>query len=132
MPISRIAIAALVGFAATGAVAQDAIGKQEFMVACAGCHGETAKGDGPLAGLLSIETPDLTRMSENNGNAFPYEYAIWMIDGRKLIRVHGDGDMPVWGQRFQSSATSQRGETADMVARGRILSLIYYLESIQQ
>lgn len=129
---STIAIAALAIVAATGVVAQDALGKREFMVACAGCHGETAKGDGPLAGLLNVNTPDLTRMSENNGGEFPYEYALWMIDGRKLIRVHGDGDMPVWGQRFQSSATSQRGETADMVARGRILSLVYYLQSIQQ
>jgi hypothetical protein len=40
--------------------------------------------------------------------------------------------MPIWGERFQASATSQRGETADMVARGRILSLVSYLQSIQQ
>lgn len=129
---SIFAVAALVGVVATGAAAQDAVGKQEFMIACAGCHGETAKGDGPLAGLLKIGTPDLTRMTENNGGVFPYEYALWVIDGRKLIRMHGNASMPVWGERFQSSATSQRGETAEMIARGRILSLVYYLQSIQQ
>jgi len=129
---SVFAIAALAGVVATGVAAQDTIGEKEFMIACAGCHGETAKGDGKLAGLLKIDTPDLTRMSKNNGGEFPYEYAIWVIDGRKLIRMHGATDMPIWGERFQSSATSERGETAEMVARGRILSLVYYLQSIQQ
>lgn len=40
--------------------------------------------------------------------------------------------MPIWGERFRASATSQRGETEEMVARGRILSLVYYLQSIQE
>jgi hypothetical protein len=53
------------------------------------------------------------------------------IDGRDGVRAHGS-TMPIWGERFEASATSQRGETADMVARGRILSLIYYLQSIQE
>lgn len=129
---SVLAFATLVGVAATGVAAQDVIGEQEFMIACAGCHGETAKGDGPLADLLKIDTPDLTKLTENNGGEFPYEYALWVIDGRELIRMHGNTDMPVWGERFQSSVSSQRGETTDMVARGRILSLVYYLQSIQQ
>ncbi|GGE53657.1 c-type cytochrome [Actibacterium pelagium] len=124
--------AAALGLTASLATAEDAAGRQEYMIACAGCHGESAKGDGPLAGLLDIQTPDLTTLSATKGNgSFPFEYTIWMIDGRNIIRAHGQ-EMPVWGDRFQASATSQRGETADMVARGRILSLVYYLESIQQ
>lgn len=118
--------------AATGAVAQEESGRNEYMIACAGCHGASALGDGPLAGLLKIETPNLTTLSaEKGGGAFPYEYVLWMIDGRQIIRAHGDA-MPVWGDRYQLSATSQRGETAEMVARGRILSLVDYLKSIQQ
>ena len=130
--VARAAFAASVSVAATAVAAQETAGRNEYMIACAGCHGETALGDGPLAGVLNIETPNLTTLSaEKGGGTFPYEYVLWMVDGRKIIRAHGDA-MPVWGDRFQLSATSQRGETAEMVAKGRILSLVDYLSSIQQ
>jgi mono/diheme cytochrome c family protein len=115
-------------------LAQDATieaGAREYMVACAGCHGESGKGDGPLAGLLQIKTPSLTKITERTGGGdFPFNNTLKLIDGRD-VRAHG-GDMPIWGERFQASASSQRGETADMVGRGRILALVYYLESIQE
>ncbi len=106
-------------------------GEQEYMVACAGCHGESAMGDGPLADLLNISTPSLLELTQANDGSFPFEAILTTIDGRDGVRAHGS-TMPIWGERFQSSAASQRGETADMVARGRILSLVYYLQSIQQ
>jgi len=115
-------------------IAQDATieaGEREYLIACAGCHGETGMGDGPLAGLLEIETPNLTTITKRTGGGdFPFYNTLKLIDGRD-VRAHG-GAMPIWGERFQASATSQRGETADMVARGRILSLVSYLQSIQQ
>jgi mono/diheme cytochrome c family protein len=117
-------------FGVQSAVAESA-GEREYMIACAGCHGESGKGDGPLAGLLNIGTPDLTGLAARNDGVFPFEYTVFMIDRRDVIPVHGN-EMPIWGERFQASATSQRGETAEMVARGRILSLVYYLQSIQQ
>lgn len=122
--------AASLAMCATGAVAND-VGKQEYMAACAGCHGESGLGDGPLADLLKIETPNLTTINERHGNVgFPFYNTLKLIDGRE-VRAHG-GAMPIWGDRFQVSATSQRGETSEMVARGRILALVEYLESIQQ
>lgn len=106
-------------------------GQGEYMIACAGCHGESGMGDGPLAGLLEIETPSLTKITERTGGGdFPFYNTLTLIDGRD-VRAHG-GAMPIWGERFAASATSERGETADMVARGRLLSLVYYLESIQE
>jgi mono/diheme cytochrome c family protein len=123
--------AALAALAYAPASAQDVTGEYEYMVACAGCHGESGKGDGPLAGLLEIHTPDLTRLTHRAGGTFPYQNTILLIDGRNEVRAHGSA-MPIWGDRYQASATSQRGETADMVARGRILSLISYLQSIQE
>lgn len=119
--------------ATTGLMAQDReveLGMQEYRVACAGCHGESAMGDGPLAELLNISTPDLLTLAQSNDGEFPYEAILTTIDGRDGVRAHGSS-MPIWGERFQSSATSQRGETEEMVARGRILSLVYYLQSIQ-
>lgn len=132
-----LAAAAIAGLAATGVQAQESAGRQEYMIACAGCHGESAKGTGPIAGLLKIKTPDLTKMTARNGGKFPFEYAVWMIDGRKLIRTHGTADMPVWGDRFMASANKAESateipETRELIVRGRILSLVMYLESIQQ
>ena len=122
-------IAALV-LAGSSSFAETA-GEHEYVVACAGCHGESAMGDGPLAEILSISTPNLLSLSQANDGNFPYEAVLTTIDGRDGVRAHGS-TMPIWGERFLSSATSERGETADMVARGRILSLVYYLQSIQQ
>ncbi|WP_068112058.1 c-type cytochrome [Tropicimonas marinistellae] len=122
-----------VSLAPTALMAQERaaeLGQQEYLVACAGCHGESAMGDGPLADLLNISTPNLTELSQANDGSFPYEAILMTIDGRDGVRAHGS-QMPIWGERFQSSAASQRGETAEMVARGRILSLVYYLQSIQ-
>ena len=129
--LSGAAIAALI-LATTSVVAQEESGREEYMIACAGCHGESARGDGPLAGLLNIDTPDLTSLSETVGQGeFPFEYTLWVIDGRRIIRAHGS-EMPVWGDRYLASTASERGESEDMIVRGRVLSLVYYLESIQQ
>ena len=122
-------IAALV--LASGPAFAEVAGEREYMVACAGCHGESGMGDGPLAGVLNITTPGLTELSKAHDGAFPYDAILMTIDGRDGVRAHGSA-MPVWGERFTASATSQRGETEEMVARGRILSLVYYLQSIQQ
>ena len=116
---------------ATGPASADSAGEYEYMVACAGCHGESGMGMGPFADLLNIATPSLVALAKENGGNFPFEAVLTTIDGRDGVRAHGSA-MPIWGERFKQSATSERGETSDMVARGRILSLVYYLQSIQQ
>ncbi len=112
-------------------------GKQEYMIACAGCHGESAMGTGPIAELLSIETPNLTTITKRSGGgAFPYRNTVLVIDGRDDIRAHG-GDMPIWGDRFVSDVRRDdppwaTPESAELVAMGRVLALVRYLESVQQ
>ena len=123
-----------IGFAMSGMAIPafaEIVGEREYNIACAGCHGASAKGDGPVAELLNISTPSLLELTQAKDGSFPFEAVLSTIDGRDDVRAHGSA-MPIWGERFQSSANSQRGETADMVARGRILSLVYYLQSIQQ
>lgn len=113
------------------------LGRQEFMVACAGCHGESGKGTGPLAALLSIETPSLTTITERTGGGdFPYRNTTLIIDGRNDIRAHG-GEMPIWGDRFMATIRKEdspymTGDFADLLVKGRILALVQYLESIQE
>ena len=133
-----LAIAAALAGLATGSIAQEEAGREEYMIACAVCHGESGKGDGPMAGVLKIATPSLTTLStEKGGGSFPFEWTVWMIDGRNIIRAHGAEKMPVWGTRYMASAetmeaSSEVPEARELMVRGRILSLVYYLQSIQE
>lgn len=126
-----VVAAILASFFGVQSVAAEEVGENEYMIACSGCHGESGKGDGPLAALLKTETPDLTGLAARNDGEFPFEYTVFMVDRRNVIPMHGN-EMPVWGDRYIATASSERGETAEMVARGRILSLVYYLQSIQE
>ena len=60
-----------------------------------------------------------------------------MIDGRWSGETgpHGSREMPVWGQEFKARAMTVPGDsaiTAEWSARNRIVSLLKYLETIQQ
>lgn len=131
----------LKGFALAGLVMSGAIlattaqaevtGKSQYMNACATCHGESGKGDGYLAGFLSLTLPDLTTLSQRNDGAFPMLNVIHIIDGRSGVRGHG-GEMPVWGDRFAIDMENPGPFGSEVAVRGRILSLAYYLESIQE
>lgn len=124
-------IAASALMAAPVAQAQDA-GKQEFAFNCATCHGESGRGDGEMARFLNVPTPDLTALSKGNDGEFPLLRVIHIIDGREGLGPHGTM-MPIWGERFTASAVAETGiYGAEVIARGRILSLAMYLESIQQ
>lgn len=122
--------------AAAGPALADSVGEQEYMVACAICHGESGKGQGPFAPLLNIETPDLTRLAagnEKNPGTFPFLDVMMIVDGRSGVRAHGDTSMPIWGERFAASEAGTAGPYgSELEVRGRLLSLVYYLESIQE
>jgi mono/diheme cytochrome c family protein len=108
----------------------------EFRKSCAACHGADGKGDGPMAILLTVETPDLTVLAERNGGTFPFDYVMRLIDGRSAIGPHGTREMPIWGDRYMLDLPAEfrrdpyRTRTAELV-RARILELTYYIQSIQ-
>lgn len=97
---------------------------------CASCHGADGKGGGPVAPLIKIEVPDLTRIAARDGGEFPAEDVRRTIDGRWDRRAHGARDMPVWGWEFYGSATSddaaERAKVDSMINR-----LVDYLRTIQ-
>ncbi len=108
-----------------------AAGKREFQRSCAACHGSAAKGDGPSAGALNVKPADLTQMSKKHGGVFLFWRTYEKISGRdeEVIRGHGTREMPIWGERFRLEGGSSEEYQAGV--RGRILSLVYYLQSIQ-
>ena len=99
-------------------------GSGTFSLYCATCHGQSAKGDGPMASVLNRRPADLTRIAARNGGTFPSDLVAKIIDGRSPAKGHGGGDMPIWGDAFAKSADPT--PVADKIGR-----LVTYLESIQ-
>lgn len=112
------------------------IGKQEFVRSCAACHGENGKGEGSVAELLLVKPPDLTSIRKRNGGEFPTSWVYRIIDGRNEVRPHGTREMPIWGDRYRAEALRELplplNVGADAVVHGRILSLVFYLDFIQE
>ncbi len=106
------------------------------MASCAACHGESAKGDGPVAEVLATKPSDLTQISKEFDGSFPAEHVYKIIDGREMINPHGDRGMPVWGYRYLTRAIERSQEVPHEVdvqamVLGRITALVEYLKSIQ-
>jgi mono/diheme cytochrome c family protein len=106
-------------------------GPEMYETFCASCHGVGGEGDGPVAPLIKVHVPDLTRITQRYGGEFPTEDVRWTIDGRFDRRAHGPRDMPVWGWQFYRSETLK-----DPAERARVDALIDrlvgYLRSIQK
>jgi mono/diheme cytochrome c family protein len=105
-------------------------GRPTFEQSCAVCHGRGGKGDGGAVNLLTVKPADLTQISKKNGGNFPFWRVYSIIDGREKVLGHGGDEMPIWGSVFRMQAGG--GADAEAQVRGRILELVYYLESIQE
>ena len=97
---------------------------------CSACHGEDAKGQGVVSGLMTPRPSDLTQMAKKNDGTFPFILTMQIIDGRDSRRAHGDPAMPVWGEIFRATLPSTLDHAAE--ARGKLILITEYLQSIQQ
>ncbi len=104
-------------------------GRLLYRVHCAGCHGESGRGDGVASERLEEPPPDLSRIRERHAGEFPRAKVAEIIDGRRRSAAHGGRAMPVWGLTFQTPGldSDQEGDV-----RGRITALTRYLETLQQ
>ncbi|MFN4140369.1 c-type cytochrome [Aestuariivirga sp.] len=133
--------AALLSLAASSQAQQVEIGKTEFMLRCAACHGPGGKGDGAVGQLLKVPPPDLTRIAERNGGTFPFQRIYDIIDGRQAIAAHGTREMPVWGDSYRAeqfpmkplaeNATEAQIDAPERAVERYILALVYYIGTLQ-
>jgi mono/diheme cytochrome c family protein len=130
-PYGILAAAFIVGLTPVllGAGGQSSVtgGANDFNAYCASCHGQAAKGDGPIANSFRKRPADLTKLSSRNNGVYPSDMVFKTIDGKTPVSGHGGPDMPTWGDVFSKSSESS---TADAV-RLRIDSLVKYLETLQ-
>lgn len=124
----------LLGVLPSQSFSQDDTGEHDFRLYCSNCHGDSGRGDGPKTFGLSGPAPDLTRLSERNGGVFPRERLQAIIDGREILKNHGDREMPVWGLWFKMEAEEDLGgaEGDEGTVQRRITSLIDFLETLQE
>ncbi len=130
--IRGIALAALTSGAA---IAQDLNvqdGNDLYRTYCWQCHGFEATGDGPMAEMLAIRTPDLTKLAARNDGVFPTELVAQQVDGRSPVLAHG-GEMPIFGPALDSdkqiALSLPSGQP--MMTGVPLASLIAFLETIQ-
>ncbi len=125
-----------IGFAlcvfAIGAQAEELstyTGAELYKRFCASCHGVNADGTGPIAPMLKVMVPDLTRIAKRHGGKFPADAIQQIIDGRQVRPPHGPRDMPVWGWEFLKA-------DGDAAARQRadelIAKLVKHLSTLQK
>ena len=84
-----------------------------------------------MSKYLTLAPPNLTRLSKKYGDRFPFWPIYRIIDGRDEVRGHGTRTMPIWGARFRAEAGGN-DPGAKSQAAGRILSLVFYLQHIQE
>ncbi|MFW8595080.1 c-type cytochrome [Cribrihabitans neustonicus] len=124
-------------FAAAGAAgaqepdAED--GRNLYITYCWQCHGLNAAGNGPMAEMLAIDTPDLTRLAARNGGEFPLEAVARQIDGRAPLLAHG-GEMPLFGAALDSDrkVALQLPSGQPMMTGVPLANVIAYLQSVQE
>lgn len=105
-------------------------GRTSYLRACAPCHGEDGRGDGPVAPALTVSPADLTTLAARHGGDFPREYVIAVIAGERQMPAHGTQEMPVWSQRFGTG--SGASAAASLYARRRLEQLADYVASLQR
>jgi mono/diheme cytochrome c family protein len=107
-------------------------GAEDFASYCAGCHGATAKGDGPAAAGLSVRPADLTQISARNGGTFPGTKVmakIWSYSGGPGAET----PMPSFAPLLDGQLVGYDG--GDGIASPtpvRLVQVAEYLKSIQQ
>ncbi|MGA0778862.1 MAG: c-type cytochrome, partial [Gemmobacter sp.] len=139
-PLAPLALAALIAATAQIATAPIATaaggdeferGKEEYLAACASCHGEAADGKGPIASMFRTPVPALTDLAARNDGVFPFLDVMHVIDGRTAVRAQGN-PMPIFGRRYTTEIGEHAGLFgAEILVRSRVLELVSYLQSIQ-
>lgn len=105
-------------------------GKDLYLRFCASCHGVAGRGDGPVAGSLKVEVPDLTLIARRAKGLYPRANIEKIIDGRYIIGAHGSRTMPVWGEDF--SRLEIGNPEAESSTRIIILRLADYVWLLQK
>ena len=112
--------------------AQAEAGRAVYLAACATCHGEAGRGDGPMSAYLTLPVPDLTGIAARRGGDFAWLSIVHIVDGRSGLRGHG-GPMPIFGAVFQGdTAAADAPDGTPVITSARVLAVVAWLATIQK
>lgn len=116
----------------SSADAQDRNGRDIYLQYCSGCHGRIAIGDAPVRDSIVDEAPDLTIIARRYSGVFPLVDVVRQVDGRVMMRGHGD-PMPVFGPMLGGpSAVVDTADGSPIITKAAVLAVADYLESVQR
>ena len=105
-------------------------GREFYLQYCGSCHGKEGRGDGPVSPFLKVKPANLTLLRKNNKGIFPLRKVMTSIDGSRIVRAHGDREMPVWGEVFKKEAEGEKYE--EMTALLKIKIIAEYISTLQR
>jgi len=105
-------------------------GKQMYLQYCGSCHGADGKGNGPVARQLKIKATDLTQLRKKNKGVFPLDDVMATIDGRRIVKGHGERDMPVWGEVFLTETEKKKYPELTSLLKAKIIA--EYVATLQR
>ena len=94
---------------------------------CATCHGETGKGDGPVADIADHRPSDLTVLSRNSGGTYPRDRVMRVLENVEPLPGHDPPAMPNWRNILR---TTEGGD--ERVIRKRLEALVDHVGTLQQ
>jgi mono/diheme cytochrome c family protein len=94
---------------------------------CATCHGETGKGDGPVADIADRRPADLTILRRNNGGTYPRDRVLRVLENVEPLPGHQPPAMPNWRNVLK---TTEGGD--ERVIRTRLEALADHVGTLQQ
>jgi len=104
-------------------------GYAQYQQYCAVCHGVFADGNGLVVPILTQKPSNLRRLTTRYGAPLPKQKLVRTIDGSEPILAHGSREMPIWGTRLYEQVPNPMPDSRQ---RGAILTILDYLESIQE
>lgn len=110
---------------------------RDFLLLCAGCHGEDARGNGPDAKNLTKVPPDLTQISKRAAGKFDEKAVFDWIIGLNMPAPHGTREMPIWGdwlidETLEDSTSLEAADAAAKEVEDRVRALVKYLKTLQR
>ena len=106
-------------------------GRALFVQNCAVCHGDNARGDGPMARAMKKAPKDLTLISVRHGDKFPRAKILSVIDGYARSNLDGP-NMPEFGELLKGDLVPfDSGDGKPTPTPRKLVAILEYLESIQ-
>jgi mono/diheme cytochrome c family protein len=96
---------------------------------CAVCHGLFADGKGLVAPVLKTPPSNLRTLAARHGRPLDKQKLLRFVDGSEPVLAHGSREMPIWGKRLYETLPNPMPDSRQ---RGAILTILDYLESIQE